>query len=163
MNNPITATMRQLDQKRGAVHIEDVYDTDIDDLWSAATDPVRLSRWIATVEGDLRVGGTFHARFTSAGEGPGRIEVCNAPHHLVVTMQPGSEDESVIEATLTADGDRTRLVVEDRGLPLNVLHLHGAGWHAHLEDLARYLAGTESAWKSRWEELTPEYESLKVQ
>ena len=70
----------------GTVHVEDVYATDIEDLWGAVTDPERLARWIARVDGDLRVGGTIHAEFTSTAEGPGRIEVCEAPHRLLVTM-----------------------------------------------------------------------------
>jgi DNA-directed RNA polymerase specialized sigma24 family protein len=47
-----------------------------------------------------------------------------------------------------------------RELPLDVLYLHGAGWQAHVEDLGRYLAGGQSMWKARWEELTPAYQSL---
>ena len=43
----------------GVVRIEDRYDTDIDDLWSALTDPARLARWYGEVEGDLRPGGEF--------------------------------------------------------------------------------------------------------
>jgi len=39
------------------VRVEDRYDTDIDDLWSALTDPGRLVRWYGQVEGDLRLGG----------------------------------------------------------------------------------------------------------
>jgi uncharacterized protein YndB with AHSA1/START domain len=158
----IRGSMRRIDQKRGAVRVEDVYGTDIADLWSAVTEPDRLARWIATVEGDLRVGGTIQSQFTSTWQGPGRIDVCDPPNHLVVTMEPGTEDEAVIEAVLTAEGERTRLVVEERGLPLDVLYLHGAGWQAHVEDLGRYLAGGESMWKVRWEELTPAYQSLGV-
>ena len=41
----------------GVVRIEDRYDTDIDDLWSALTDPARLARWYGQVEGDFRPGG----------------------------------------------------------------------------------------------------------
>jgi uncharacterized protein YndB with AHSA1/START domain len=160
--NKILGSMRRIDEKRGAVRVEDVYDTDIADLWSAITEPDRLARWIATVEGDLRVGGTIQSQFTSTWEGPGRIDVCDPPNHLVVTMEPGTEDEAVIEAVLTAEGEGTRLVVEERGLPLDVLYLHGAGWQAHVEDLGRYLAGGESMWKVRWEELTPAYQSLGV-
>jgi hypothetical protein len=37
----------------GVVRIEDDYDTDIDDLWSALTDPDRLVRWLGQVDGDL--------------------------------------------------------------------------------------------------------------
>jgi hypothetical protein len=102
----ILGSMRRLDQKRGAVRVEDVYDTDITDLWSAITEPHRLAGWIATVEGDLKVGGTVQTRFTSTWEGPGRIDVCDPPHHLVVTMEPETEDEAVIEAVLTAEGER---------------------------------------------------------
>jgi uncharacterized protein YndB with AHSA1/START domain len=158
----ILGSMRRIDERRGAVRVEDVYDTDIDDLWSAITEPDRLARWIATVEGELRVGGIVQTQFTSTWEGPGRIDVCEPPDHLVVTMEPGTDDEAVIEAVLSAEGGRTRLVVEERGLPLGVLYKHGAGWQAHIEDLGRYLAGGESAWKARWTELTPAYESLGV-
>jgi uncharacterized protein YndB with AHSA1/START domain len=154
--------MRRIDDQRGAVRVEDVYATDIADLWSAITVPERLARWIATVEGDLAVGGIVQTHFTSTWEGPGRIDVCDPPNHLVVVMEPGTEEEAVIEAMLTAEGERTRLVIEERGLPLDVLYQHGAGWQAHIEDLGRYLAGGESEWKARWEELTPAYQSLSV-
>ncbi len=46
-------TMRALDEQRGAVRVEDIYDTDINDLWDACTKPERLARWIAEVSGDL--------------------------------------------------------------------------------------------------------------
>jgi uncharacterized protein YndB with AHSA1/START domain len=157
----LLGSLRALDDRVGAVRMEDVYDTDVADLWSALTDPERLARWIATVDGDLRLGGTFAARFTSTFEGPGRIDVCEAPHRLQVTMNPGTDEETVIEAIVTPDGDRARLVVEERGLPLGVLAAHGAGWQAHVEDLAAHLAGREQRdWKPRWESLIPAYRTL---
>src|SRR5689334_23155860 len=106
-------TMRALDAERGAVHVEDVYDTDIDDLWNACTTPDRLARWIATVSGDLRVGGIIHASFTSTWTGPGRIEICDPPQHLLLTMEPDTADQAELEAWLTQEGTRTRLVVEE--------------------------------------------------
>ncbi len=159
----IIGSMHRLDDTRGAIRVEDVYDTDIADLWSAITDPERLARWIATVEGDLRLGGIVQAQFTSSYEGPGRIDVCEAPHRLLLTMDPATEDETVIEAVLSAEGDRTRLVVEERGLPVGALPAYGAGWQAHLEDLGRYLTGEgPSTWKARWDELVPDYRQLEV-
>jgi uncharacterized protein YndB with AHSA1/START domain len=171
----ITGTMRELDDDRGAVRVEDVYDTDIDDLWEACTAPERLARWIAETSGDLRVGGTVHAVFTSTWTGPMRIEVCEAPHHLLLTSEPGADDETQIEAWLTAEGPRTRLVVEERGLPVGQVHFYGAGWQAHLEDLARSLVSegpvhadgwsqqtAASAWRERWTELTPAYQDSAV-
>src|SRR5689334_25070086 len=48
---------------RGVVRVEDRLDTDIDDAWSALTDPGRLARWLGRVEGDLEAGGQFRASF----------------------------------------------------------------------------------------------------
>ena len=146
---------------KGVVRMEDCYQTEIEDLWSAVTDPLRLARWVAEVDGDLRVGGEFSARFTSGWDGVGRVEVCEPPRLLLVTLSPGQDDATVIEARLFADADQTRLVIEERGLPLDELAEHGAGWQAHVEDLVAHLAGHAALdWRSRWTELTPAYRSL---
>jgi uncharacterized protein YndB with AHSA1/START domain len=153
----VVGTLRSVDGT-GVVRMEDRYHTGIDDLWSALTEPQRLARWIADVEGDLRVGGEFHASFTSGWQGPGRVDVCEPPRRLRLTMSPGQQDQTVIEAELVAEGDHTSLAVEERGLPLTELAAHGAGWQAHLEDLAAHLAGQERAdWRTRWSKLTPSY------
>jgi uncharacterized protein YndB with AHSA1/START domain len=69
--NRIVGTLRIADGK-GVVRMEDRFDTDIDDLWSALTDPGRLARWLGEFEGDLRLGGEFRARFFPAdGKVPG--------------------------------------------------------------------------------------------
>jgi uncharacterized protein YndB with AHSA1/START domain len=101
-----TGIMRALDEKRGAVRVEDLYDTHIDDLWEACTTPERLARWIAELSGDLRVGGTIHTTFTSNWTGAGRIEICDRPRHLLLTMEPGTDDESELEAWLTEEGHK---------------------------------------------------------
>jgi len=171
----INGTMRVLDETRGAIRVEDVYETGIADLWAACTQPERLARWVAQVAGDLRVGGTVEVVFTSTWTGAGRIEVCDEPHHLLLTMLPGTADEAQIEAWLSQEGARTRLVVEERGLPVDDLPFHGAGWQAHLEDLGRSPSLRESVhpggwsasehaagWHERWTELTPAYHELTV-
>jgi uncharacterized protein YndB with AHSA1/START domain len=146
---------------RGVVHMEDTYATDIHDLWSALTEPQRLKRWIADVEGDISIGGEFRARFTSGWEGIGSVVVCDAPRRLLVTTRSSEDNETTMEATLTADGSGTRLVIEERGLPLDEYAGHGSGWQAHVEDLAAYLAGNEpSDWSERWRELTPTYQRM---
>ena len=148
------------------VRLEDVYATDIDDLWDAVTDPERLARWLAHVEGDLQVGGRFDIRFTSGAEGPGRVVVCEPPHRLVLDMAPDDDDDpSAIEATLTAVDGGTRLVVEDRGLPADMLPNYGGGWQVHLEDLRLYLDGrpTHPDWGVRADELKPAYQAMQVQ
>jgi uncharacterized protein YndB with AHSA1/START domain len=145
----------------GTVRMEDVYDTPVEDLWSAVTDPERLARWVVEVTGDLHPGGLFQATFTSGWEGPGRIDVCEPHRRLLATMAPGSDEETVIEATLYDEDGRTRLVVEERGLPLPQVAAHGAGWQAHVEDLAAHLTGGErGSWSNRWAELNPQYVEL---
>ena len=160
--NRIVGTLRTQDGK-GVVRMEDRFDTDIDDLWSALTDPGRLARWLGEFEGDLRLGGEFRARFFSSGwEGTGRVEVCEPPRHLLVmTKDDGQADEHAIEATLTADGNHTILILEERGMPVNLLAAYGAGIQVHIEDLAAHIAGRERCdADARWEELHPPYEAL---
>jgi uncharacterized protein YndB with AHSA1/START domain len=128
---------------KGILRMEDRFDTDIDDLWAALTDPRRLARWYGEVEGDLRLGGEFRARvFASGWEGTGRVDACEPPRRLMVTSkEPDQPHEDVIEVTLTAEGDQTILMLEHRGLPLDYLAGYGAGTQVHMEDLAAHIAG----------------------
>src|SRR5262249_34403639 len=101
----------------GVVRMEDRYDTDIDDLWSALTDPGRLARWYGEVGGDLRLGGELQVHIPDGGERTGHVDACDPPRRLLLTMhdpdaRPGQPASTVIEASLTADGDQTILVVE---------------------------------------------------
>jgi len=156
----------------GVVRIEDHYDTDIDDLWSALTDPGRLARWYGDVEGDLRSGGEFRLHLESDGwDGTGRVEACEPPRRLLVTTRETDESfrkgrgappfDAAIEATLTADGDQTILVIEVQGMPLGRIAAYGAGWQIHAENLTAHLAGRERAdSEARWHELVPAYQDL---
>jgi uncharacterized protein YndB with AHSA1/START domain len=161
----ILGSLRSEDGK-GIVRMEDRYDTDIDDLWSAITDPSRLARWYGKVDGDLRPGGVFDVNVTDAWEGSGRVDACEPPGHLLVTLrdndpQPGQPEEWIIEAELTSDGSQTVLVVEQRGLPLPLLPAYGAGVQIHFENLAELIAGRElQDTESRWMELIPAYRNL---
>ena len=57
---------------KGIVHMEERFETAIDDVWSALTDPSRLARWYGEVEGDLRLGAEYRARlFASGWKAPG--------------------------------------------------------------------------------------------
>ena len=149
---------------KGIVRIEDRFDTDIDDVWSALTDPTRLACWYGTVDGDLRLGGEYRARlFASGWEGTGRVEACEPRQRLQVRVTDAHEpDEQVIEATLTADGDQTIVVWEERGMPLDMISAYGAGVQLHVEDLADHLAGRERREDvtARWSELHPDYQGL---
>ena len=154
-------TLRAADGK-GIVRLEDRFATDIDDLWSALTDPRRLARWLGEVDGDLSQGGEFRARYFASGwEGTCRVDVCVPPHRLRLLTRSDGDPDGVIEATLTANGDHTILVIEDRGVPLEQIAAYGAGDQVHVEDLTAYLAGRERCEaRARWQELHPAYQQL---
>ena len=156
-------TLRAADGK-GIVRLEDRFETDIDDLWSALTDPSRLARWLGEVEGELQEGGEFRARFFASGwEGRCRVQVCEPPRRLLLLTESEGEPDGVFEVTLRADGVHTVLVVEDRGVPLDHIAAYGAGDQIHVEDLAAYLAGRERCdARTRWEELHPSYQQQAV-
>lgn len=156
-------TLRAADGK-GIVRLEDRFGTDVNDLWSALTDPARLARWLGEVDGDLRQGGEFRARYFASGwEGTCVVEVCEPPRRLLLRTRSEGEPDGTIEATLTPDGDHTILVIEDRGVPLQQIAAYGAGDQIHLEDLAAYLAGTETCHaRARWQELQPAYQQLPI-
>jgi uncharacterized protein YndB with AHSA1/START domain len=157
----IIGTLATADGK-GVVRMEDRFDTGIDDLWSALTDPGRLARWLGEIEGDLRLGGEYRFRFFASGsEGTGRVEACEPPRHLLLSHGLGQPSVNVIEVTLTADGDQTLLVAEERGMPVPLLAAYGAGVQVHIEDLAAHIAGRERCdADARWHELQPAYDDL---
>ena len=152
----------------GVVRMEDRLDTGIDDLWGALTDPDRLAHWFGEVEGELSEGGEFRVRIALAGGRRGRVEACDPPQRLLLTMrdtdpQPGQPEQTVIEAQLIAEGAQTRLVWEERGMPVNLLPAYGAGIQIHVEHLADYVCGRELRnVEARWNELFPAYEALGV-
>ena len=152
----------------GVVRMEDRFDTGIDDLWGALTDPDRLARWYGEVEGELSQGGEFTVRIALAGERAGRVEACEPPQHLLLEMRdpearPGQPERTVIEARLISEGAQTRMVWETRGLPVDLLPAYGAGIQIHVEHLADYISGREFRLDdTRWDELFAAYESLGV-
>jgi uncharacterized protein YndB with AHSA1/START domain len=161
----------------GVVRMEDRYDTDINDLWSALTEPERLVRWWGRLDGDLRPGGEIRLFVESAGlESTGHVEVCEPPRRFRVTSRESQESwaagspdapppfDSVTEATLTPAGDQTILVIEVSGMPLDKIAFYGAGWQIHAENLAVYLSGHERGdAQARWAELVPSYQDLAAQ
>ena len=169
--NHILGSLGAADGK-GVVRIEDRYDTDIEDLWSAIADPARIARWYGRVDGDLRPGGEFRLYVDDAeSDHVGRVEECEPPRRLRVTTRETDESyqrgkgvppyDEVLEAALTADGDQTILVIEIRGMPLEAIAFYGAGWQIHAENLAGYLAGRERGGnEARWGELVPSYQDL---
>jgi uncharacterized protein YndB with AHSA1/START domain len=149
----------------GVVRVEDRLDAGIEDVWSALTEPEHLARWYGEIEGELRVGGGYHARLHASGwEGTGRVEECEpARRFRVVSKEPDEPNDDSTEVTLSGDGNQTVLIVEQRGLPLDLLWAYGAGLQIHVEDLAEHIAGRERGdSKTRFDALKPAYQDLST-
>ena len=119
------------------------YDAEIDDVWSALTDPERVRRWFLPLTGDLRVGGTFNLEGNAGGD----ILDCQAPRLLRVTF---GGPTSIVELRLTSDAERdgASTVLElDHSVPLEMagsaagaLYV-GPGWDGAVMGLGLFLAG----------------------
>ena len=118
------------------------YDAEIDDVWSAVTDPERVRRWFLPLTGDLRVGGTFNLEGNAGGD----ILDCQPPGLLRVTF---GGPTSTVELRLTPDAERDGATVLelDHSVPLamagsaaGALYV-GPGWDGAVMGLGLFLAG----------------------
>jgi uncharacterized protein YndB with AHSA1/START domain len=121
------------------------YETSVEDLWDACTNPVRIPRWLAPITGDLEVGG----RYQLQGNAGGTIETCDPPHSLRATWEFGG-NLSWVELRLSPEGDsRTRLELahiapdDDAKWEEFGPGAVGVGWDMALAALGRHLAGEE--------------------
>ena len=118
------------------------YDAEVDDVWSAVTDPERVRRWFLPLTGDLRVGGAFQLE----GHAGGDILDCEPPRLLRVTF---GGPTSIVELRLTSGGERggTTVLELDHSVPLEMagsaagaLYV-GPGWDGAVLGLGLFLAG----------------------
>ena len=82
-------------------------------------------------------------------------------------MWENEGEEQGLTVDLVADASHTNLILEKGGIAPDLCWAYGAGWQAHLEDLAEFLAGREKAdlsisWNMRFDELEPIYRQMTV-
>ncbi|MHA6667692.1 SRPBCC domain-containing protein [Homoserinimonas sp. A447] len=115
------------------LEFERVLATDIDDAWSAVTDPDRIARWMETYVGDLKLGGTWRV-FRSTGDlyCTGTVSECTPPHAFVTSWHVVGDEPTTLRVTLDTVADGTRLVLRHEGVRDE---RYGAGWQTYLEQL----------------------------
>jgi uncharacterized protein YndB with AHSA1/START domain len=122
------------------------YETSIEDLWDACTNPERLRRWYTTVTGDLHVGGTFQ----QVNMGSGTIQVCEAPHLLKLSLGGGADEIELRLSPGAQDGTATLEVQhattlnshEIGGQMYDAIYCMGGGYYPRLRALDLHLRGT---------------------
>ena len=130
------------------------------DVWAALTEPERIAAWLTDASFDPRQGGAVVFDFGDGGRCTGTVSVWDPPAVLEYGWDFPDEEHSVVRWELVADGDGTRLTLTHRLLRPVTTPGYGAGWHAHLDQLAGHLSGTGVAWEDRYRELRPEYDAL---
>lgn len=141
MSDWLTRNHREIGRRDGArsMILRRGYDAAVEDVWTACTEPDRLSRWFLKVGGDLRLGGTF----ALDGNAHGEILRCEPPRLLAITWKYGDFPDSQVELRLSpAPGDRTTLELEHYLLPDDGVVGVGTGWELPLSiALPLYLRG----------------------
>jgi uncharacterized protein YndB with AHSA1/START domain len=122
------------------------YDTTVEDLWDACTNPERIPRWFLPVSGDLRL----HGRYQLEGNAGGVIEQCDPPKSFAATWEFGDQT-SWIEVRFTPEpDDRARLVLEHIALVEDELWDQfgpgavGIGWDLAVIGLTLHLESGEA-------------------
>ncbi|SDM36795.1 SRPBCC family protein [Allokutzneria albata] len=127
------------------------YDAAIEDVWNACTDPDRIGRWLAPIEGDLRLGGKYQLKDNAGGE----ILRCEEPHLIKVTWVLGEGMATEVEVRLAPDGDGGTVVELEHASPAEIVdnlvgtygpgHTIGigCGWDLSLLGLDLFLRGVE--------------------
>jgi uncharacterized protein YndB with AHSA1/START domain len=125
------------------VTLSRVYDTALEDLWDACTNPERIPRWFLPVSGELRLGG----HYALEGNASGTIEACDPPNGFRATWEMFGEVSWIELRLAPEDAERTRFTLE------HIAHVDderwaqfgpgavGVGWDLGLLGLALHLAG----------------------
>jgi uncharacterized protein YndB with AHSA1/START domain len=138
------------------------YDAPIEDVWSACTEPDRISRWLAPIEGDLRLDGTFQLKDNASG----KILRCDEPHLIKVTWALGEGMPTEVEVRLTRVEAGGTILELEHSSPAEIIDELvrtygpggtigiGGGWDLTLLALDLFLNGTRFD-PATWED-TPE-------
>jgi len=146
--NQLNAIHRQVERRpaadgdgeRVSVLLRRSYDTTVQDVWDAVTDPDRMKRWFLPVSGDLQVGGSFQLEGNAGGE----ILTCEPPRLLRVTF---GDPNSIVELRLTAQGDGATVLELEHTVPIEIAQSGagamwvGPGWDGALLGLGLFLRG----------------------
>lgn len=119
------------------------------DVFPYFTDPQKLVAWkAATAELDARPGGRFRMDVTGRGDvAEGEYLDIDPPHRIRFTWRwetdVAAPAPSVVEVTLTPDGDGTLLRLVHRGIPGPNRDASAAGWAHYLARLVLAASGGE--------------------
>jgi uncharacterized protein YndB with AHSA1/START domain len=133
-----------------------------DEVWAALTEPDSLREWLAEATVVPGREGEISIDFGEGGHETGRITAWDPPCVLAYEWNFVGEEPSHVRWELAAldNGRSTHVTLEHTRLESSAASGYGAGWHAHLDQLQGYLAGSVPDWDERYSELHPHYAKL---
>jgi uncharacterized protein YndB with AHSA1/START domain len=117
------------------------YDTTIDDVWDAITNPERIPRWFLPISGDLRLGGHYQLQ----GNACGQITACDPPRMLDLTWEFGGQVSWVqVRLAELSDGGTSLRLEHIAHVPDDLWKQYGpgavgVGWDLAILELGRHL------------------------
>ncbi|HWL08474.1 MAG TPA: SRPBCC family protein [Planctomicrobium sp.] len=161
--------------RKDTVRIERLLPGPIERVWAYLTESEKRSKWLASGEMELRIGGKVQLRFLHSSLTPhqeptperfknmdcgvgfdGTVTECDPPYLLAYTW--GGET-SEVKFELTPQDEKVLLVIthtrlRDRDEMINV----AAGWHAHVGIMEDNLQGqTPRPFWATWQQLEEDY------
>ncbi|MGW9170248.1 SRPBCC family protein [Streptomyces decoyicus] len=130
----------------------------VERVWAVLTEPEHVGAWFGQGEPtpvDLRPGGIMELDHGEYGQFPTKIVKVDPPHHFSyrwASAYPGDVavegNSTLVEFTLTPEGDGTRLRVVESGFTGLVIpegrrktagyESHSEGWSGQVENIRRY-------------------------
>ncbi|MGW7573959.1 SRPBCC family protein [Streptomyces sp. NPDC054765] len=163
-SNPSNPSNQSNDSGKGAGDTKDRIEREIsiaapvERVWAVLTEPEHVGSWFGQGEPtpvDLRPGGIMELDHGEYGQFPTKIVKVDPPHHFSyrwAAAYPGEVavvgNSTLVEFTLTPEGDGTRLRVVESGFADLVIpedrkktagyESHSEGWSGQAENIRRY-------------------------
>jgi uncharacterized protein YndB with AHSA1/START domain len=157
-------TVERTDDGRYVISFERRLAHPVGRVWEALTTPNELIAWWGDADLELTEGGRFNMRWLNTDDAGDSIVM----HATIVKLVPerllvlDGDRHGRLRWELTPDGDGTRLSFRSTtSLEPDFLSKVPAGWHFHLDALARHLEGGETDLVEipDWEPIHAAYES----
>ncbi len=149
---PLGQVLRDQDGMR--LEFVRTYDSPLNDVWSALTEPDRVARWFGIWTGDPATGTIELLMAEDEGSTPQPVTIleCQPPARLVIDL-PGPDGTWCLSVSLRAqDGLTTLVFIQRLAQPYDPSSI-GPGWHYYLDRLGAVVADTPVP--GRWDDYYP--------
>ncbi len=140
ITSPIGRVIRDQDGMR--LEFTRVLAAQVDEVWSALTEPELTARWFGAWTGDPATGSVDLVMTAEDDDSPQtlRIVECTEPARLVIEA-PSPDGVWLLSAALTSDEGTTTLVFTHRMAEPYDASSIGPGWHYYLDRLDAVVSG----------------------